>query len=96
MDKKYLLVGADGKSYLSSRPGVLGGHRKQRLYGRLDCSSALRALARAAAGKTQHGYDKERVFFASELDAISAGYRPCSRCLPSAYAQWRSDSTPTG
>jgi methylphosphotriester-DNA--protein-cysteine methyltransferase len=63
-------------------PGTLGGHRRQRIYGRLDCPSALRAIAKG-------GYIKYRVFFADEATAISAGYRPCAVCLPRKYAQWK-------
>jgi methylphosphotriester-DNA--protein-cysteine methyltransferase len=76
------LIGADGKPYDSPAPGTLGGHRRSRIYGRLDCPSALRAIARG-------GYVTNRVFFANEQDAIAAGYRPCAVCLPDAYATWK-------
>lgn len=78
----FVLLGADGRPYRSSTPGTLGGHRRGRLYGRLDCPSALRALARGH-------YVRHRVFFADEATAITAGYRPCCRCLPDAYARWK-------
>jgi methylphosphotriester-DNA--protein-cysteine methyltransferase len=71
----YTLLGADRKTYRSTRPGTLGGHRANRIYGRLDCPSALRALARG-------GYVNNRVFFADEATALAAGYRPCGACLP--------------
>lgn len=71
----YVLVGRDGRPYRSETPGVLGGHRRGRLYGRLDCPSALRAVALG-------GYVKHRVFFADAATAIAAGYRPCAVCLP--------------
>jgi methylphosphotriester-DNA--protein-cysteine methyltransferase len=76
------LIGADGSRYESPRPGAWGGHRSTRIYGRLDCAAALRAIARGR-------YVSQRVFFATELDAISAGYRPCAVCLPAAYAEWK-------
>lgn len=76
------LLGADGKPYLSEVPGTLGGHRRTRIYGRLDCPSALRAIARG-------GYVTHRVFFADEATAIAAGYRPCATCLPDAYQAWK-------
>ncbi|MER7502179.1 Ada metal-binding domain-containing protein [Nonomuraea pusilla] len=79
----YTLVGPDGRPYPSREPGTLGGHRRARLYGRLDCPSALRALARG-------GYAGQRVFFPDAATARSAGYRPCSVCLPEEYAAWRS------
>ena len=78
-----MLVGADGLPFASERPGTLGGHRRGRIYGRLDCPSALRAIARG-------GYVGDRVFFADEPAAAGAGYRPCANCMPDAYAAWRS------
>ncbi len=78
----WLLVGADGRPYESATPGTLGGHRRTRIYGRLDCPSAARALARG-------GYVAHRVFFADEPAAVAAGYRPCSVCLPDRYRAWR-------
>jgi methylphosphotriester-DNA--protein-cysteine methyltransferase len=78
----YRLIGADGRPYDSERPGLFGGHRRSRIYGRLDCPAALRAIARG-------GYVAHRVFFAAAEDAVAAGYRPCARCLPDAYAKWK-------
>ena len=77
----HTLIGADGRQYPSVRPGTLGGHRRTRVYGRLDCPSALRAIARG-------GYVANRVFFASAADALAAGYRPCAVCLPAEYERW--------
>ena len=77
--KAYTLIGADGQSYESTTPGTIGGHRRTRLYGRLDCPAALRAIAGG-------GYVTHRVFFADEQTAVAAGYRPCARCLPAEYA----------
>ena len=67
--------------------GTLGGHRGTRIYGRLDCPSALRAIARG-------GYVKHRVFFAHEAEAIAAGYRPCARCMPEKYRAWKTMPMP--
>ena len=79
----WTLVGADGKPYDSPTPGTFGGHRRNRIYGRLDCPSARRAIARG-------GYVADRVFFADERDAVAADYRPCAVCIPGAYARWKS------
>ncbi|MFF3875223.1 Ada metal-binding domain-containing protein [Streptomyces sp. NPDC001978] len=80
----YTLLGPDGQPYRSTVPGTLGGHRRGRLYGRLDCPSALRAIA--------HGhYVEHRVFFADEATAVAAGYRPCAVCMPGKYARWKAD-----
>jgi methylphosphotriester-DNA--protein-cysteine methyltransferase len=76
------LLGPDGLPAESPVPGVLGGHRRTRVYGRLDCRAALAAIRRG-------GYAQRRVFFASEADAVAAGYRPCAVCLPGEYRAWR-------
>jgi hypothetical protein len=80
--RTFMLVGRHGKSYPSPVPGTLGGHRGSKIYGRLDCRSALEAIARG-------GYVKYRVFFLDEATAIAAGYRPCAVCLPQKYAAWK-------
>jgi hypothetical protein len=80
--ERYLLLGPDGTSYRLGRPGALGGHRRARIYGRLDCPTALRAIERG-------GYMAHRVFFADEATAVAAGYRPCAACLPERYRDWK-------
>jgi hypothetical protein len=82
--KQYTLLDANRRPYMSSIPGLLGGHRKSKLYGQLNCPAALRAIA---AG----GYARHRVFFADEATAVAAGYRPCAVCMPDAYQAWRTD-----
>ncbi|MBW4721496.1 Ada metal-binding domain-containing protein [Saccharothrix obliqua] len=77
----YRLLGPDGKPYPSTVPGTLGGHRRLRVYGRLDCPNALRWLARGH-------YARHRVFFADEVTARLAGFRPCAVCLPEEYRAW--------
>lgn len=78
----WTLLDAQGKPSQSLSPGALGGHRRGKIYGRLDCRAALRAIERG-------GYVKQRVFFADEATAIAAGYRPCAVCLPQSYAKWK-------
>jgi len=78
------LLDADGRPYPSRIPGTVGGHRRSRIYGRLDCPTALRWIAR---GK----YVQHRVFFADEDAAIAAGYRPCGHCLRPQYRRWLAD-----
>jgi methylphosphotriester-DNA--protein-cysteine methyltransferase len=80
---KWTLIGKDGKPFDSARPGTLGGHRGTRIFGRLCCSSALRAIKRG-------GYVRQRVFFLNSTHARAAGYRPCAVCLPKEYAAWKS------
>jgi methylphosphotriester-DNA--protein-cysteine methyltransferase len=62
---------------------VFGGNRRLKIYGRLDCPSALRAIKRGGP------YPRHRVFFADEASAIAAGYRPCGNCMREAYRRWR-------
>src|SRR6266542_5179302 len=78
----YRLIGPDGREVLSETPGTLGGHRKNKIYGRLDCAGAARWIAKGH-------YVKQRVFFADEATAVAAGYRPCANCMPEAYAAWK-------
>ncbi|WP_298799892.1 Ada metal-binding domain-containing protein [Pseudonocardia sp. 73-21] len=78
----YVLLGTNRRPYPSSTPGRFGGHRRNRIYGRLDCRAALAAISTG-------GYVAHRVFFADEPTAVAAGYRPCAVCLPEAYQAWK-------
>jgi len=80
--RRFILLGRDGKPFESATPGKLGGHRRTRIYGQLDCPAALRAIARG-------GYVKNRVFFRDALSARAAGFRPCAVCSPASYARWK-------
>ena len=79
--KTYTLLDGGGRPYQSAAPGTLGGHRGSRIYGRLDCPTALRWIAKGQ-------YVQHRVFFADEQTAIAAGYRPCGHCLRAKYREW--------
>ncbi len=81
-ERTLTLLGRDRQPYESTIPGTLGGHRGSRIYGRLDCPAALRAIDKG-------GYVRYRVFFADEAVAIAAGFRPCARCLPEKYRVWK-------
>lgn len=80
--KYYHLIDKNGNTYDSEQPGTLGGHRKLKIYGRLDCPSAARYIAKGQ-------YVQYRVYFADEQTAIEAGYRPCARCMPEEYRKWK-------
>ncbi len=86
--KNYTLTGADGRPYTSPIKGMWGGHRGGKIYGRLDCPAALRAIARG-------GYAKNRLFFADEATALAAGYRPCGACCKERH-QARKKTTTAG
>ena len=81
-DKVYKLLGVDRKTYKSNEPGMFGGHKKLKIYGHLDCPSALRYIEKGQ-------YVKHRVFFKDEETAIAAGFRPCAKCMPEEYKCWK-------
>jgi hypothetical protein len=58
----YVLLDAGRCPYPSSAPGRFGGHRRNRIYGRLDCRAAQAAISKG-------GYVAHRVFFADEPTA---------------------------
>ena len=58
---------------------VLGGNKKLKIYGTLNCPSGKRM-------KTEN-----RVFFCSEREAIQNGYRPCGNCLKQKYQDWKNE-----
>jgi methylphosphotriester-DNA--protein-cysteine methyltransferase len=82
--RTWTLLDARRQPYQSAAPGAFGGHRKSRIYGRLDCPGALRAIARG-------GYVTNRVFFLDEATAIAAGFRPCFACMRERYRTWKAD-----
>ncbi len=82
--KNYTLLDGNGSPYQSPEKGNWGGHRRLKGFGRLDCPSALRWISRGY-------YVRHRVFFATQADAIDAGYRPCHTCQPDQYRHWKAD-----
>jgi hypothetical protein len=79
-ERMYRLLDASGRKIISEVPGTFGGYRQKKIYGRLDCKSAIAALP---------NYAKSRVFFLDEGTAIAAGYRPCGKCMKSRYNEWK-------
>ena len=84
--KMYKLLGADGQIHESETPGEYGGNGKLKIYGRLDCGSALTSMKRYPGE-----YEKHRVFFADEKPALAAGFRPCGNCLRAKYQEYMAD-----
>lgn len=80
--KTYFLTDKNNKQYVSRKPGNFGGNYRLKIYGRIDCPSANRYVAK---GK----YIQHRVFFTDEETAIAAGYRPCAKCMPEQYKKWK-------
>ncbi len=83
-DKLYKLTNENGEEYLSSIPGSLGGNKRLKIYGRLDCPSANRWIEKGY-------YVQDRVFFIDEETAIKAGYRPCAVCMKKEYEEWKAN-----
>ena len=79
--KEYKLLGINGM-YFSKIPGVLGGNKKLKIYGKLDCPSALKWLKKGY-------YASNRVFFENEEIAKQLGYRPCGICMKKEYVKWK-------
>lgn len=84
MEKRYKLIDHNGQAYMSDTKGTIGGYRRKKIYGKLDCPSALRHIAKGH-------YIQHRVFFADEQTAIAAGYRPCAVCMPKEYKAWKKE-----
>lgn len=86
---RYFLTDCNGKQYLSDNSGKLGGHRRLKIYGKLDCASAKRHIAKG-------DYVRHRVFFADEETAVAAGYRPCGICMRERYLEWKTIHSKAG
>lgn len=65
------------KSLIKLREIILAGNKQLKIYGTLHCKSGKRMKI------------ENRVFFASEKEAINQGYRPCGHCLKSKYQKWK-------
>lgn len=70
--------------YLKIRSGEvsLGGNKKLKIYGRLDCRAGTRMKV------------LNRVFFENRTEAISLGYRPCAVCMREEYLIWKESVVP--
>lgn len=84
MEKYYKLINEERKEYLSTERGKLGGHKGLKVYGKLDCPTAIKWIEKGY-------YVTNRVFFKDEYDAIMAGYRPCGSCQKEKYQEWKTD-----
>lgn len=78
----YKLINEKNEEYLCDKKGTLGGNKKLKIYGKLDCPSAIKWIEKGH-------YIKNRVFFPDEETAIKAGYRPCAICMKKEYDEWK-------
>ena len=65
------------KKLIDSDEIRLAGNSKLKIYGTFCCASGKRMKV------------ENRVFFQSEEEARSKGYRPCGHCMRGAYLQWK-------
>lgn len=59
---------------------TLGGNKKLKIFGRLNCASGKRMLK------------QNRVFFTAAHEAKHFGYRPCGHCMKEDYKIWKQDN----
>lgn len=78
----FLITDSNNQQFFSNKKGSWGGHKSLKIFGKLNCPSALYWIAKGH-------YTKHRVFFHNVQTAIQAGYRPCAKCLPEAYTAWK-------
>ena len=68
-------------SLIKQQKITFGGNNKQlKIYGLLGCKSGKRM-------KT-----KNRVFFSTEKEALSLGFRPCGHCMQQQYRNWKNET----
>ncbi|MFX0095834.1 MAG: Ada metal-binding domain-containing protein [Candidatus Hodarchaeota archaeon] len=70
MSSKKFKILKDGKIIESPILGKYAGHKRLKIFGRLDCWSGKRMKK------------SNRVFFHTLEDAIIQGFRPCKNCRP--------------
>ncbi|MDC6362911.1 MULTISPECIES: Ada metal-binding domain-containing protein [Flavobacteriaceae] len=64
---------------IRQREITYAGHKKLKIYGTLKCTSGKRMKR------------ENRVFFKTEKEALSLGYRPCGHCMRIAYKKWKDE-----
>jgi methylphosphotriester-DNA--protein-cysteine methyltransferase len=62
---------------LRSRSIQFAGNLKLKIFGQLSCNSGKRMKK------------SNRVFFETEKEAVSLGFRPCGHCLRKQYHEWK-------
>jgi methylphosphotriester-DNA--protein-cysteine methyltransferase len=73
---------SDLRKKLRQKKVTLGGNKKLKIYGTLHCKSGKRMKR------------ENRVFFSSEEEAETHGYRPCGNCMNENYQHWKNTHGP--
>ncbi len=76
MIKHSEIYDSDLRRKIKQKEICFGGNRKLKIYGALRCKSGKRMKP------------ENRVFFASENEAIKTGYRPCGHCMKIEHQKW--------
>ncbi len=71
------LIDTDVRALIKAGVITLGGNRKLKIYGKLNCRSGKRMLK------------QNRVFFSNVYEAKHFGYRPCGHCMRPEYKIWK-------
>lgn len=77
MIQHYEISDSDLRSKIKRQDIRLGGNKKLKIYGLLNCKSGKRMKR------------ENRVFFSTEKEAIENGFRPCGHCLKTKYKNWK-------
>jgi methylphosphotriester-DNA--protein-cysteine methyltransferase len=64
---------------LKSGEILFGGNKILKIYGTLTCKSGKRMKK------------SNRVFFATEVEALAFSYRPCGHCMRAEYITWKAN-----
>ena len=65
------------KQLLDNHQVQFGGNARLKIYGTMNCGSGKRMKP------------ESRIFFTSEAEAVSLGYRPCGHCMTAQYQRWK-------
>lgn len=68
------------RALIKARVFKLGGNKKLKIFGQLNCTSGKRMLK------------ENRVFFNSVYEAKHLGYRPCGHCMKNEYKIWKQEN----
>ncbi len=63
---------------------IYAGWITGKIFGKLNCASGQHKIKR-----------ENRIFFESHESPTNLGYRPCAKCMPSAYKKWKETQTPS-
>lgn len=67
---------SDLRSKIKQNKICFGGNMTLKIYGTIQCKSGRRMKR------------ENRVFFASENEAVKNGFRPCGHCMKTEYKKW--------